>query len=63
MSVPPEPERLAEVLLEILALSNPTRTRQSESPRGSDPIESFDADCVKEQTQRGDEEHNDHRTP
>ena len=57
MSVSPEPpERLAEILLEILALSKPTRTSQSESASGSDPIESCDADCVKEQPQRGEEE-------
>ena len=32
MSISPEPpERLAEILLEILALSKPTRTSQSES--------------------------------
>jgi hypothetical protein len=64
MSVPPEPpERLAEILLKILALSNPTRTSQSESPRGSDRPESFDADCVKEQAQRRDEEDNNRQRP
>jgi len=53
MSVSPEPpERLAEILLEILALSKPTRTSQPESARGSDPIESCDAHSVKEQSQR-----------
>jgi hypothetical protein len=53
MSVSPEPpERLAEILREILALSNLTRTSQPESARGSDPIELLDAHCVKEQSER-----------
>ena len=56
MSMPPEPpERLAEILLEILALSKPTPTSQSEPARGDDPIESCDAHCFKKQSQRGDE--------
>jgi hypothetical protein len=64
MSMSPEPpERLAEILLEILALSKPTRTSQSESARGSDPIESCDAHCVKEQSQRRDEEDNNRQRP
>jgi len=59
MSMPPEPpERLAEILLEILALSKPTRTSQSESACGSDPSELFDPRCVKEQAQPGAEEEN-----
>jgi hypothetical protein len=59
MSVSPEsPERLAEILQEILALSNSTRASRSESVSGSDPIELFDAHCVKEQSQRRDEEEN-----
>jgi hypothetical protein len=59
MSVSPEPpERLAEILLEILALSKPTQASQSESARGGDPIESCDAHCVKQQSQRRDEENN-----
>ena len=59
MSMSPEPpERLAEILLEILTLSDSTRTSQSESVSGSDPIESCDAHCVKEQRQRRDEEDN-----
>jgi len=63
MSMPSEPpERLAEILLEILALSKP-RTSQSESARGSDPIESCDAHCVKEQSQRRDEEDNNRQKP
>jgi hypothetical protein len=53
MSVSPEPpERLAEILMEILALSQPTRRSQSEIARGSDPIEDFDAHRVEEQSQR-----------
>jgi hypothetical protein len=64
MSMPPEPpERLAEILLEILTLSKPTRTSQSESVSGSDPIELFDARCVKEQSQRRDEEDNNRQRP
>ena len=64
MSVSPGPqERLAKILQEILALSNSARASQSESARGSDPIESFDAHCVKEQSQSRDEEDNDGRTP
>ena len=64
MSVSPEPpERLAEILLEILALSKPTRTSQSKSAHGSDPIESCDAHCVKEQSQRRDEEDNNPQRP
>jgi hypothetical protein len=51
MSMPPKPpERLAEILLEILALSDSTHTSQSESFSG--------ADCAKEQSQRSDEEDN-----
>jgi hypothetical protein len=62
MSMSPEPpERLAEILLEILALSKPTGTSQSESSRGSDPIESCDAHSAKEQSQRRDEEDNNRR--
>jgi hypothetical protein len=57
MSTPPEPpERLAEILLEILALSDSKRTGQSESVSGSHPAELFDAHDVKEQSQRKDEE-------
>jgi len=59
MSMSPKPrERLAEILLEILELSASTRTNQSESGSGSDPIESFDAHWIKEHSQRRDEEDN-----
>jgi hypothetical protein len=64
MSLTPEPpEQLAKILLEILALSKPTRTNQSESARGSDRTESFDADCIKEQAQRKDEEDTNRQRP
>jgi hypothetical protein len=64
MSMPPKPpERLAEILLEILALSDSTPTTQSESVSGSDPIELFDARCVKEQSQRKDEEDSNRQSP
>jgi len=64
MSMSPEPpERLAEILLEILALSDSTRTSQSESVSGSDPIELFDPHCVKEQSQRIDEEDDSRQRP
>ena len=64
MSVSPEPpERLAEILLEILALSKPTRTSQAESVSGSDPIELFDAHCIKEQSQVREEEDNNRHRP
>jgi hypothetical protein len=64
MSVSPEPPgRLAEILLEILALSKPTRTSQSESASGSDPIELSHAYRVEEHSQRRAEEDNHHQTP
>ena len=64
MSMPSKPpERLAEILQEILALSDSTRTNQSESVSGSDPIESFDAHWIKEQLQRTDEEDNNRQRP
>lgn len=57
MSMRPEPpERLAEILLEILALSESKRTSQSESVSGDRPTESLDAQIVKEQPQRKDDE-------
>ena len=42
------PERLAEILREILALSNSAGTSTSESASGSDPIELIDAHRVKQ---------------
>jgi hypothetical protein len=64
MSMPPEPpERLAEILMEILALSKPNRTSESESARGSDSIELFDAQCFKEQSERADEGDNNRQKP
>jgi hypothetical protein len=59
MSVSSEPpERLAEILLEILALSKPTPRGQSESAGGSDPIENFDVHRVTEQSQQTKKEDN-----
>jgi hypothetical protein len=64
MSMPPEPpERLAEILLEILALSDSMRTGQSESASGSYPTENFDPHGVEEQSQRRDEEDKNRQTP
>jgi hypothetical protein len=63
MSMSPKPpERLAEILLEILSLSDSTRTSQSESANGSD-IENPDAHWINEQSQRRDEEDNNRREP
>jgi hypothetical protein len=57
MSLPPKPpERLAEILLEILALSGSTRTSQSESVCGSHLGELLDKRGVEEQPQRKDDE-------
>jgi hypothetical protein len=47
------PERLAEILREILALSNSAGTSHSESAWGSDPIELIDAHCVKQVKNEG----------
>ena len=64
MNMPSKPpERLAEILQEILALSDSTRTNQSESVSGSDRIESFDAHWIKDQSQRRDEEDNNRQRP
>lgn len=64
MSVPPEPpDRLAKILLEILALSNSTPASQSESANAADPIEDFGAYPVKEQPQRRVQEDNNGQTP
>jgi hypothetical protein len=63
MSMPPEPpERLAEILLEILALSKPTETSQSEPKCGTNPVGSRDAHSVKKESQPGAEEENNRRT-
>jgi hypothetical protein len=63
MSMPPEPpERLAEILLEILALSKP-RTSQSESARDSNQIELFDPHRIGEQSQCGDQEDSNRQRP
>jgi len=51
---PEPPEPLAQVLLEILALSNSTRTGQSESGAGTGPNELSDGSLVEEQSQRTD---------
>ena len=57
MSTPPEPpERLAEILLEILALSDATRTSQSESDGVSDSIELIDTHRGQAQPQQTAEE-------
>jgi hypothetical protein len=64
MSVSSEPpERLAEILLEILALSNSTRTGQSKSARGSGPINLSDVHCIQEQSQQREEDNNNRQTP
>jgi len=64
MSVPPEPpERLTEILLEILALSDSTRTSQSESVSGSLASGSSDAHCDEQQPQRRDEEDDAQQEP
>jgi hypothetical protein len=64
MSTSPEPpERLAEILLEILALSKPTGTSQSESARDTDPSELSDVLCVEEQSQRKDEQDTNPESP
>ena len=64
MSVSSEPpERIAEILLEILALSNATRTGPFESGCGSDPMELYDEHCGKEQSPRSSEENSNTQTP
>ncbi|MGZ5546235.1 MAG: hypothetical protein ACXWIU_16330 [Limisphaerales bacterium] len=60
---PEPPERFAEILLEILALSDSAQTNQSESAGGSDPSENFEAHYDKEQSQRRDEEDNNRQRP
>jgi len=64
MSTPPKPpERLAEILLEILALSDSERPSPLESVSDSNPIESSDSHCAKAQSRRIDGEENNARTP
>jgi hypothetical protein len=59
MSTPPKsPERVAEILLEILALSDSARTSQSDSAGGTNRNELSDANCVEEQSQRKEEDNN-----
>jgi hypothetical protein len=48
------PERLAEILLEILALSKPARTNPSESEAGNLPIEMLPAHCLGNKSQCSD---------
>ena len=40
------PERLAEILREIMGLSNPTRTNDSGPERTDDAVELLDVQCV-----------------
>jgi len=64
MSTPPKPpERIAEILMEIVALSNSTRTSESECASDSDSSELFDAHRVEEQPQRRDQEDNNGQRP
>ena len=64
MSVSPEaPQRLAEILQEILALSKPAPISQSESASGSDPSKLSEAYRVEEHSQRRVQEDNDRQTP
>jgi len=64
MSASPEPpERLAEILLEILALSKPAPISQSESATDSDPSELSEAYRVEEHSQRRVQEDNNRQTP
>jgi len=64
MSLSPEPpERLAEILMEILALSKPTQTSQSKSASCSDSSENFNAHRVEEQSQRTNEKDNTGKRP
>jgi hypothetical protein len=43
-----QPERLAEILREMIALSNPTQTKDSAPSRPDDPTELLAARCVNE---------------
>jgi len=64
MSMPPKPpERLAEILQEILALSDSTGKSQSESVSDGHQGELPDAYGVRELPGRRDEEGNNPRKP
>jgi len=63
MNVSPEPpERLAEILQEILALSDSTRTNQSESI-SRDRSGLSEAHCVDDEPQRRDEKNDNRQRP
>jgi hypothetical protein len=63
MSTPPRPpERLAEILLEILALSKPTGMDEPECIRGSDPNECRTQSQANDLTSKTVEPHKDGRT-
>ena len=64
MSMPPEPpERLAEILLEILALSDATGKSQSQSVSDGHQAELSDAHGVRELSGQRDEEGNNRKEP
>jgi len=64
MSMPPKPpERLAEILLEILALSDPTGRSESESVAGSNQSDVSDAHGGKEPSQPRNQEDNNEQMP
>ncbi|HEY6154504.1 MAG TPA: hypothetical protein VIW07_12260 [Candidatus Udaeobacter sp.] len=62
MSTPPKPpERLAEILLEILALSDSARPSQSESISGSDQNEVSNSPCGNESQPKAEQNNNRQR--
>jgi len=63
MSTSKAPERLAEILQEILALSNSTATSQSESISGGDPGKLSDAPGVEDHSQRRAEDDKNWQIP
>jgi hypothetical protein len=64
MSMPPEPpKRLAEILLEILALSGSKQRSESESVSGNDESDLFDAHGFKEQPQPRNPKDNNEQMP
>ena len=64
MSMPPEPpERLAEILLEILALSDSKGKSRSESLSGGHQDELSEPQDVRELLGRSDEEGNNRKEP